>query len=35
VIFSPRYSVFEAHFQEPSTVWIVKIAMGSLAQNLE
>jgi len=35
VIFSPRSSVFEAHFQEPSTLWKVKIAMDTLAQNHE
>jgi len=35
VIFSPRSSVFEAHFQEPSTLQEVKIAIGILAQNLE
>jgi len=35
VIFSPRSNVFEAHFQEPSTLWKVKIAIGTFAQNLE
>jgi len=35
VIFFPRSSVFEAHFQESSTLQEVKIAMGILAQNLE
>jgi len=35
VIFSLRSNVFEAHFQEPSTLWKVKIAMDTLAQNLE
>jgi len=35
VIFSPRSSVFEAHFQEPSTLRKVKIAMDTLAQHLE
>jgi len=35
VIFSPKSNVFEAHFQEPSTLWKVKIAMGTLAPNLE
>jgi len=30
VIFSPRSSVFEAHFHEPSILWEVKIAMGTL-----
>jgi len=35
VIFPPRCSVFEAHFQEPSILHEVKIAMGILAQNLE
>jgi len=35
VDFSPRSSVFEAHFQEPSTLWKVKIAMGPLALNLK
>ena len=33
--FSPRFSVFDAHFQEPLTLWEVKIAMGILAQKLE
>ena len=33
--FSPRSSVFEAHFQEPSTLREVKIAMAILAQKLE
>jgi len=27
----PRSSVFEAHFQEPSTLWKSKIAMGTFA----
>jgi len=35
VIFSPRSSVFEAHFQEPSTLRKVKIAMDTLVQNLK
>jgi len=35
MIFSPRSSVFEAHFQEPSTPREVNIAVGILAQNLE
>jgi len=35
VIFSPRSSVFEDHFQEPSTLQKVKTAMGPLVQNLE
>jgi len=35
VIFSPRFSVFEALSQEPSILWEVKIAMDTLAQNLE
>jgi len=34
VIFSPRSSVFETHFQEPSTLCEVKIAMDTLAQIL-
>jgi len=34
VIFSPRSSVFEAHFQKAWTLWKVKIAMGTLVQNL-
>jgi len=33
--FSPRFYVFEAHFQELSTLKKVKIAMDTLAQNLE
>jgi len=35
VIFSPRSSVFEAHFQELSTLQKVKIAMDTLLQDLE
>jgi len=35
VIFPPRYRVIEAHFQGPSTLQKVKIAMDTLAQNLE
>jgi len=35
VIFSLRSNVFEARFQEPSTLGKVKIAMGTLALNLE
>jgi hypothetical protein len=34
VIFAPRSSVFEAHFQELLTQRKVKIAKGTLAQNL-
>jgi len=34
VTFSPRFSVFEVHLQEPSTLQKVKIAMGTIAQNL-
>jgi len=33
--FSPRSSVFEGHFQEPSTLQKIKTAMDTLAQNLE
>jgi len=35
VIFSPRFRVFEAHFWEPSTLQKVKIAVDTVAQNLE
>jgi len=35
VILSPRSGVFEAHFQELSTLQKAKIAMDTLAQNLE
>jgi len=35
VIFSPRFSIFEAQVQKSSTLWKVKIAMDTLAQNLE
>jgi len=37
LIFSPRSSIFEAHFhfQEPLTLRKVKIAVNTLAQNLE
>jgi len=33
--FSPRFSILEAHFQESSTLQKVKIAIDTLAQNLE
>jgi len=35
LIFSPRSSVFEAHFQEPSTLQKVKIVVDTLVQHLE
>jgi len=35
VIFSPTSRVFEAHFQEPSTLGKVKVAMDTLALHLE
>jgi len=35
MIFSPRSSIFEACFQESSTLKKVKVAMGTLALNLE
>jgi len=35
VIFSSRSSVFEARFQEPSTLWKVEIVMDTIAQNGE
>jgi len=34
VIFSPRSSVYEAHFQEPSTLQKVKIAMDTPAPKI-